>query len=119
MTREQAKSVLPIITAYAEGKDVEHKNDYGVWSKVNNGFAFVDPADRYRIAPEKKYRPFTMNEIMPHRERWIKYKNDSDSVFRFTGIWRNGVSNYGSFYNYADALEMFTFENGEPLGVLE
>lgn len=49
MTREHAKELLPIITAYAEGKTIEH--DIGGWKTLENP-TFRDPPERYRVAPE-------------------------------------------------------------------
>ena len=36
MTREEAKELLPIIQAFAEGKAIQYKNIYGSWSEINN-----------------------------------------------------------------------------------
>lgn len=34
MTKEEAKELLPIITAFAEGKAIEVKGSYGEWVEV-------------------------------------------------------------------------------------
>jgi hypothetical protein len=52
MTREAAKELLPIITAFAEGKEIEVR-----WLMSERWVANMDgnfnlPADRYRIKPE-------------------------------------------------------------------
>lgn len=58
MTREDAKQLLPIIQAFAEGKEIEglYKGTKSPWFKIkdmdfNGGIIF-------RIKPEQKYRPF-------------------------------------------------------------
>ena len=59
MTREQAKQLLPIIEAFAEGKTIEFKTEEGEWvtsAGINLGFR-RKPED-YRVKPESKYRPF-------------------------------------------------------------
>lgn len=70
MTREQAKNLLPMIQAFAEGKKVEYKNVYGKWIEVNNP-SFDEPTD-YRIKPEPKYRPFKDKE-----ECWAEMQKHS------------------------------------------
>ena len=53
MNRENAKKLLPIITAFAEGKVIEWKNRDGVWVAVDSpGFSY-NPKN-YRIKPEPK-----------------------------------------------------------------
>lgn len=62
MTREEAKKLLPIIKAYAEGKKIIVKDkrlsdkEYN-WSEVNDSSFNIKQFD-YRIKPEPIYRPF-------------------------------------------------------------
>ena len=79
MTRKEAKELLPIIQAFAEGKEIEYydcndddwiKTDTPIWtSKIN-----------YRIKPEPKYRPFKTqeecwNEMIKHQPLgWVRSK---------------------------------------------
>ena len=60
MKREQAKQLLPIIKAFAEGKKIEHRSTDDVWSVVPDwaNLGFDDDPEDYRIKPEPKYRPF-------------------------------------------------------------
>ena len=61
MTREQAKELLPIIQAYAEGKTIQYRRSAeGKWEDVTFGenLSFIDTSSNYRIKPEPKYRPF-------------------------------------------------------------
>ena len=53
MDRESAKKLLPIITAFAEGKVVERKDSDGLWVVVNNP-RFNDGPENYRLKPEPK-----------------------------------------------------------------
>ena len=62
MTREEAKELLPIIQAFAEGKPIQFKyldKWYDVISEI--GFEY-HPLTKYRIKPEQKYRPFKTQE---------------------------------------------------------
>lgn len=78
MDRKEAKQLLPIIKAYAEGKEIEglYKGTVSPWFKIkdmdfNGGII-------YRIKPEPKYRPFAnaekcWQEMQNHQPfGWIK-----------------------------------------------
>ena len=56
MNRSEAKELLPIIQAFAEGKGVETKTGSG-WISIEN-MSFAGNPDSYRIKPEPEYRPF-------------------------------------------------------------
>ena len=62
MTPQQAKELLPIITAFAEGKQIQCTNisDTG-WLNLDKNPVFCLSPDQYRIKPEPfilKYRRF-------------------------------------------------------------
>lgn len=59
MNRKEAKILMPVIQAFADGKDVETKTSSG-WISIEN-MSFVGNPDSYRIKPEPKYRPFKNN----------------------------------------------------------
>lgn len=131
MTREEAKMLLPIIQAYAEGKTVQSFNnvDYE-WDDLFDPMFGGDPS-LYRIKPEPKYRPFKdkeecWNEMLKHQPfGWIKSK-DSGSPMLISNIYlnideevyivwaSNGVVNSAS-----DAFYNFTFADGTPFGIKE
>ena len=53
MNREQAKALLPIITAFAEGKEIQFLNRERVWGKeTHEDFSFQYEPEWYRIKPE-------------------------------------------------------------------
>ena len=52
MTRARAKELLPVIQAYAEGKDIQIEMGQG-WSTVNEP-TFQDQSTKYRIKPEPR-----------------------------------------------------------------
>ena len=57
MTRKEARELLPLIQAYAEGKTIQRIDDKNEWSDlciVNFDYS----PNKYRIKPEPKYRPF-------------------------------------------------------------
>lgn len=51
MTAEEAKKLLPVITAYAEGKRIQYSNG-GAWIDSDDLSFCMDPS-RYRIKPEE------------------------------------------------------------------
>ena len=79
MTREQAKELLPIIQAFAEGKTIQIKKE-GDWFEVgeNTEVYFSESPSDYRIKPKPKYRPFKnqeecWEEMLKHQPfGWVK-----------------------------------------------
>ena len=131
MTREEAKMLLPIIQAYAEGKTVQSFNnvDYE-WDDLFEPMFGGDPS-LYRIKPEPKYRPFKdieecWNEMLKHQPfGWIKAK-DSGSPMLIGNIYLNIDEEVyivwaynGSVYSASDAFYNFTFADGTPFGIKE
>lgn len=67
MTRERAKELLPVIQAWAEGKDVQCKRQHqlnGPW--IDNGYPAWDDNLDFRIKPEP-------------REWWLNVYPDNDT----------------------------------------
>jgi hypothetical protein len=63
MTREHAKKMLPIISAFAEGKTVQHRTgEHCPWSDHDTP-SFSAPPENYRIAPEPKPRKWKPEEV--------------------------------------------------------
>jgi hypothetical protein len=54
MTRENAKKLLPIITAYAEGKTIQVLLNPEGWTDSIGGLGFDSPPELYRIKPEPR-----------------------------------------------------------------
>ena len=134
MTREEAKELLPIIQAYAEGKTIEVCNNHGVWvAMINPTPGFNCKPSSYRIKPELKYRPFKTkeecwNEMLKHQPfGWLKSKKKG----RFHCIgevsWAEAfgdvvtiLSTSESFGNSSDTmLKEYTFADGTPFGIKE
>lgn len=53
MTREQAKELLPVIQAFAEGKTVQFRFSDGTWVDCRQ-LDFSGPQLNYRIKPEPR-----------------------------------------------------------------
>ena len=124
MTRE-AKELLPIIQALAEGKTIQLKRDTNIWVDIKNPAFNMKPSD-YRIKPEPKYRPFRSRE-----ECWQEMNNHSD----FGWLPRIDTGNFEhintvcqekirfavsiEYYRYEDAFKYYKFPDGTPFGIKE
>lgn len=53
MNRAHWKELLPVITAFANGDEIEHYHEIGCWRKIGNP-DFTDPPSTYRIAPKPR-----------------------------------------------------------------
>ena len=130
MTREQAKELLPIIQAYAEGKTIEYSYDGEHWER--NDAPVWDCDVMYRIKPQPKYRPFKnqeecWNEMHKHPDfGWVKKINGGYKqimaihidIFNkhcadFAG--QTGTACFGFEYIYNN----YTFVDGTPFGIKE
>lgn len=133
MTREEAKELLPIIQAFAEGKTLQYRvnNENNEWKDINNP-AFNDAPSEYRIKPEPKYRPFKSrdecwNEMLKHQPfGWV---TDKCKYLHIVCVrqWNiecildtgSGVL-YSRTLTFAETLEQgFTFADGTPFGIKE
>lgn len=126
MTREEAKKLLPIIKAYAEGKAIESryiKGDKSLWYDEDEpSFDDVDDFE-YRIKPEQKYRSFKdseecWNEMQKHQPfGWVNYNGYRINI---AAVMRTAVistSNNGRNFLFQQAFEEYTFIDKQPFGI--
>ena len=128
MTRDEAKKLLPVIQAFAEGKMIECSApsiNPNVWQEVDDP-KFEIRTFCYRIKPEPKYRPFRNVE-----ECWAEMRKHSP----FGWVMRKGhrylitsmTDNAGVFCeDGCDNLTLtgylrdgWTFADGTPFGMKE
>ena len=123
MNRKEAKELMPIIQAFAEGKAIESrciKGDKSLWYDDEDP-SFDDDLE-YRIKPEPTYRPFKnaeecWQEMQKHKPfGWVKSTlfKDFDLVKRVTTLY---VEINREIIDYKDALDKFTFADGNNFGV--
>ncbi len=124
MNRQQAKDLLPIIQAFAEGKTIQSKyiNGSNTWWEDNN-LSFGDGVE-YRIKPEPKYRPFKdaeecWQEMLKHQPfGWIKASHGQFLIIKF----RNNEIAFGTGENWLRfkyVFDNYTFADGTPFGIKE
>ena len=123
MNRKEAKELMPIIQAFAEGKAIESrciKGDKSLWYDDEDP-SFDDDLE-YRIKPEPTYRPFKdaeecWQEMQKHKPfGWVKSTlfKDFDLVKRVTILY---VEINREIIDYKDALDKFTFADDTNFGV--
>lgn len=130
MTKEEAKELLPIIQAWAEGKNIQFLSD-GEWHDINQA-DFTCYPDKYRIKPEPKYRPFKTQEecweeMLKHQPfGYIKGEALKNIVF-ITEISKRSthnelyfsLSHTTSVYDAICLFDSYTFADGTPFGIKE
>lgn len=121
MTREEAKELLPIIQAFAEGRTIQLL-DGGKWLDVYET-DFHESIYKYRIKPEPKYRPFKTQEecwqeMLKHQPfGWVR-STMSDNLYIIEYI-SDDIDYNRTFASYNEAFEWVKFADGTPFGVME
>ena len=125
MNRNQAKALLPIIQAYAEGKAIESrciKGDTSLW--YDDKDPSFDDDFEYRIKPEPKFRPFKdaeecWAEMQKHQPfGWLKNKENGYYSFITMLNYRFRLNGYDG-WRFDDVINKFTFADGTTFGVKE
>ena len=114
MNRKEAKELMPIIKAFAEGKTIQYYDsliDIADWEDCENP-NFENLTYKFRIKPEPKYRPFANAEecwtemLNHHPFGWVKY---ADKYISISAIDSNN--------EYEIDFDDYTFADGTPFGV--
>ena len=133
MNRQQAKELLPIIQAFAEGKTIQVKGPDNRWYDYsgNRKLKFDSDPQKYRIKPEPKYRPFVnnkecWNEMLRHQPfGWVRNKNVEYNYYIIDGVYysenyEEGVAFIaGKAFNYKEMIDNYLFADGTPFGIKE
>lgn len=120
MNRTEVKSFLPILQAFADGKEIECREE-DKWYRVLEICNEMNPQD-YRIKPEPKYRPFKnadecWAEMRVHQPvGWVKEKE------RNVRTIINYIHNDGVMFSCGSVLfermfDIYTFADGVSFGV--
>ena len=131
MNRSQAKNLLPIIQAFAEGKEIEYRSKgfNEEWREMHEMSGLSFDSHEYRIKTEPKYRPFAnidecWQEMQKHKPfGWVKDKNKEDGTYVMVTKVSDGrddmVINGNYNWRLDGLLECFTFADGTPFGIKE
>ena len=126
MNRKEAAELMPIIQAFAEGKDIEYrtKGFNEDWKKVTQIPALSFESFEYRIKPNPKYRPFAnaeecLKEMSKHTPFGLIKKNVSKAFYCIGSfdIKNIYIGTTQGMHSYADSLKNFKFADGLPFGV--
>lgn len=126
MTREEAKELLPIVKALAEGKMIQDKIE-GVtgWCDTDEiNLEFEGKKLLHRIKPGPIYRPFEnqeecWNEMLKHQPfGWVKSPNGE--LFCIYSVFNEGITyRHGSYRFKEYFIGNYTFADGTPFGIIE
>ena len=125
--KEEVKSVMNIIQAFADGKTIQAIDPYDdEWcdqTKLNFEALFYG---QYRINPEPTYRPFKdaeecWQEMEKHQPfGWVKLKDTESGYYMLKGIASQVVIGFNETpFSYKKVFEDYTFADGAVFGILE
>ena len=126
MTREEAKELLPVIQAFAEGEIIQYKNFLGEWTDIeeNEGLSFICPPSDYRIKPQPKYRPFKSQEecreeMHKHPDFGLVIAKDSKIMYHIYVIGIGYVLMDNMSISFPETFAEYEFTDGTPFGIKE
>ena len=123
--KEEVKSVMNIIQAFADGKTIQAIDPYEDEWVDQAGLNFKALFEgQYRIKPEPTYRPFKnaeecWEEMQKHQPfGWVKVGDWYCTMreIRPTSAFCHGG---GDVFHYEDMVKQITFADGTPFGVKE
>lgn len=125
--REDAKELLPIVKALAEGKMIQDSIDGSKWFDADGiNLEYEGQKIKHRIKPEPKYRPFnTQEECAKEMINHTPFGIITDRVRDFEiAIYPNGIyilGSLGDFYprSFDRVLKEYKFVDGTPFGIKE
>ena len=130
LTREEAKEMLPIIQAWADGKTVDWYDEVIGWRASGFELDFDKNPKFYRINSEAeiKYRPFNsqdecFDEMMKHQPfGWFR-STCNKKLFNIICIDDEGIKITNTLTKYKDtydrAFSTIEFADGTPFGIKE
>ena len=133
LTREEAKEMLPIIQAWADGQTVDWYDPAIGWRLSGFTLDFDKKPNFYRIKPEPKYRPFKTreecwNEMHKHPDfGWVKVNVnvtcEYEQIVRIFDYCKTelcfNIANSDDDYTSEMMLNSYTFTDGTPFGIKE
>ena len=126
MNRKEAKKLMTIIQAFAEGKAIESrciKGDKSLW--YDDADPSFDDDLEYRIKPEQKYRPFMdakecWQEMQKHQPfGWVKWNDVRYNIYVVSSTSVCLINGNCANMDFAYAYQKLTFADGTPFGVKE
>ena len=131
LTREEAKEMLPIIQAWADGQTVDWYDPAIGWRLSGFTMDFDKKPNFYRIKPEPRYRPFkTREECWQEMHKhpdfgWVKVNVtcEYEQIVRIFDYCKTElcfkIANSDDDYTSEMMLNSYTFTDGTPFGIKE
>ena len=131
LTREEAKEMLPIIQAWADGQTVDWYDPAIGWRLSLFTLDFDKNPKYFRIKPEPKYRPFkTREECWEEMHKhpdfgWVKVNVtcEYEQIVRIFDYCKTElcfkIANSDDDYTSEMMLNSYTFTDGTPFGIKE
>ena len=129
MTKEEAKILLPIIQAFAEGKTIEVRVGNDSWIKTDEVYGGRNNDYDYRIKSEPKYRSFAnaeecWQEMQKHQPFGWLCNKINNQYYYITALDDYGVVTTPfdeiEYTKYTDIIKRkTTFADGAPFGIKE
>ena len=129
LTREEAKQMLPIIQAWADGKTVDWYDEDIGWRASGFTLDFDKNPKYFRVnseaESESKYRPFKsqeecLDEMMKHQPfGWVKWNDVRYNIYVVSSTSVCLINGNCENMDFAYAYQKLTFADGTPFGVKE
>ena len=125
MNREEAKELLPVMQAYAEGKPIQYRAfDGGYWYDVADDKDVEWDRYEFRVKPVAKYRPFKdadecWNEMLKHQPfGWVKGTFGEYATIDFLDEF--GTARHSrATWDFEKSFNKIEFADGTPFGIKE
>ena len=126
MNRKEAKELMPIIQAYAEGKAIESrciKGNKSLW--YDDEDPNFDNDLEYRIKPQTNYRQFRdakecWQEMQKHQPfGWVKWNDVRYNIYVISSTSVCLINGNCENMDFAYAYQKLKFADGTPFGVKE
>ena len=118
MDKNKAKELSDILLAYSQGKLIQISNNGNQWVEwIATNPDSIFNYNYYRIKPQPKLVPFTLEDNKLFRDKWIKSKKNAlPGVFRVISCNESNIHIEFGAIGYASLLDEFIFEDGSPCG---
>lgn len=130
MTKEEAKQIISVLTAYCDDKPLQVHTTENGWEDIlkdqEKEIDFLYRPESYRVKPEPKYRPYAnakefLTALREHGPYYIQIDINAQQLY----MCPNSVCNQG-FWTYNDAIcsydefmTMYEWQDGNPCGIME
>lgn len=111
MTKERAKRLLPVMTAYVEGRPIEVYDNMKMWKSISD--PSFDEQFEYRIKPELRYVPYDESYCITG----MVVRDTFGVRFLIVSQGKNFVVLSNEYrMDYEQLMGSYTFDDGSTIG---